>query len=112
MTKTRTIAVVAGVLAALVMAIPSLAAPRDVNNDRIPDRWEQRHNLSLNVNQAPRDQDRDGLRNLREYRERTDPRDADSDGDGTDDATECNGGHRGPGNGPPPPPEEEPPVAP
>lgn len=100
MRKTRVIAVIAGAFAALALAIPALGAVQgDGNGDRIPDRWEKRHHLSLRVNQAPRDQDADGLRNLREYREGTDPRDADSDEDGSTDADECEG------HGPKPPPE-------
>ncbi len=115
----KLVATAVGSLAALLFAIPALAsAPADVNNDRIPDRWEKRHELPLNVNQANRDQDGDELRNMREYREGTDPRDPDSDGDGLGDKPECNG-HQGEGEdttppsgstgsqgpqGPPPPP--------
>ena len=40
-------------LAALaLLALPSFAAAKDRNNDRIPDRWEKRHDLSLKVSQA------------------------------------------------------------
>jgi hypothetical protein len=106
MKKRAAIAVAIGALAAMLLAIPALGAPsRDANNDRIPDRWEKRNDLSLNVNQAKRDQDQDGLKNLGEYRNGTDPREADSDADGTEDGTECAGhedGHR------PPPPSEDP----
>jgi hypothetical protein len=78
-------------LAALLLAIAAPAAgakPRDRNHDGIPDRWERSHRLSLKVNQARRDQDRDGLRNRAEYRSQTDPRDDDSDGDGISDGDE------------------------
>ena len=61
---------------------------RDRNDDRIPDRWEKQHGLSLKVDQARRDQDRDGFKNRAEWRAKTDPRDADSDGDGVDDSDE------------------------
>ena len=71
-----------------LLALPSLASARDRNHDRIPDRWEKRHHLSLRVNQARRDQDRDGLRNRGEFLARTNPRDADSDNDGTEDGDE------------------------
>ena len=64
------------------------AAAKDVNRDRIPDRWEKRHHLSLKVSQARRDQDRDGLRNLGEYRAGLNPRQADTDGDGIEDGDE------------------------
>jgi hypothetical protein len=64
------------------------ASAHDVNNDRIPDRWEKRHGLSLQVKQTHRDQDEDGFKNRAEWRAKTDPRDADSDDDGIDDADE------------------------
>jgi hypothetical protein len=60
----------------------------DRNGDRIPDRWERAHHLSLKVNQAKRDQDHDGLRNRAEFMAGDDPRDADSDNDGTKDGNE------------------------
>jgi hypothetical protein len=117
--KTRMIAVAVGALAALLLAIPGLAsAPRDANSDNLPDRWEKRHELSLKVDQAARNQDADGLRNRGEFRRGTDPRDADTDGDGVADGEdtdadgdgECEGkgGHRPP---PPPPGSEEVPPA-
>jgi hypothetical protein len=71
-----------------LLALPSLASARDRNHDRIPDRWEKRHHLSLHVNQARRDQDRDQLRNRAEFRADMNPRDADSDNDGTEDGDE------------------------
>jgi hypothetical protein len=74
-------------LAALaVAAAPSQA--RDRNHDRIPDKWEKSHHLSLKVKQARRDQDHDGLRNRAEFRAHMDPRDADSDNDGVNDGQE------------------------
>jgi hypothetical protein len=73
-----------------VLALPSLAAAkhRDRNHDRIPDRWEKRHHLSLKVNQAGRDQDRDRLKNRAEFMAGDNPRKADSDGDGIPDGEE------------------------
>ncbi len=101
--KKKLIVAVTGVLGALVLAIPALAAPADVNGDRIPDRWEKSHDLSLKVDQRNRDQDEDGLRNMREYREGTNPREQDSDGDGVADKPECDGEHgEGGPQGPPP----------
>jgi hypothetical protein len=70
------------------LGLAATAGARDRNDDRIPDRWEKRHGLSLKVNQARRDQDHDGLKNRGEFRARTDPRSADSDDDGTDDGDE------------------------
>ena len=75
-----------GVLA--IFALPSIAAAKDRNNDRIPDRWEKRHHLSLKVKQTRRDQDSDHLKNLGEFRHGTNPRKADSDNDGIDDGDE------------------------
>lgn len=60
----------------------------DRNRDGIPDRWERRHHLSLRVNQAKRDQDHDGLKNRAEFLAGTDPRAADTDGDGVKDGQE------------------------
>lgn len=91
----------AAVLAAAVLALPAVtsarrgsddtataASKRDRNRDRLPDRWERRHRLSLRVKQTKRDQDRDGLNNLGEFRAGLDPRDADTDGDGKQDGAE------------------------
>jgi hypothetical protein len=79
---------IAAVLVASLFAIPALAASRDGNGDRIPDRWEAKYHLSLNKNQAPRDQDKDGVNNLSEFKDGTSPRSADTDSDGTTDATD------------------------
>jgi hypothetical protein len=65
-----------------------LAAAKDRNHDRIPDRWEKRHHLSLHKNQAKRDQDRDHLRNRAEFMAGDNPRDRDSDDDGVMDGEE------------------------
>jgi hypothetical protein len=75
-------------LGSLLFAASASANGRDANRDRIPDRWEKKHGLSLNVKQTRRDQDSDGFKNRAEWRAKTDPRDADSDDDGTDDAEE------------------------
>ena len=83
------------VLLALALLAPAgaLAARRtDRNHDRLPDRWERLHHLSLKVDQGPRDQDRDGLNNLTEYADHTNPRRADSDHDGVGDANEDHDG--------------------
>jgi hypothetical protein len=75
--------------AALVFPASGIARSHgDRNGDRIPDRWERAHHLSLKVNQAKRDQDHDGLRNRAEFMAGDDPRDADSDDDGTKDGKE------------------------
>lgn len=71
-----------------LLAIPGLAAAKDRNHDRIPDRWEKRHHLSLTVNQTRLDQDRDQLRNRAEFLAGDNPRDDDSDDDGVMDGAE------------------------
>lgn len=71
-----------------LLAMPSLAAAKDRNHDRIPDRWEKKHHLSLKVNQARKDQDGDHLRNRAEFLAGDNPRKADSNGDGVMDGEE------------------------
>ena len=86
----RTVLLLASALAA-VLALPASGMARshgDRNGDRIPDRWERAHHLSLKVNQAKRDQDHDGLRNRAEFMAGDDPRDADTDNDGIEDGRE------------------------
>ncbi len=71
-----------------LLAMPSLAAAKDRNHDRIPDKWEKRHHLSLEVNQARLDQDRDHMRNRAEFLAGDNPRDNDSNDDGVMDGDE------------------------
>ncbi|MDX6581906.1 MAG: hypothetical protein QOI10_1090 [Solirubrobacterales bacterium] len=85
----RALAVGAGALAmAVVIGAPASAASKDRNHDKIPDRWEARHGLSLDKNQARRDQDRDGLANRGEFRAKFDPQDPDTDDDAVQDGDE------------------------
>ena len=80
---------VATCAAALVFPAAGMARSHgDRNGDRIPDRWERAHHLSLKVNQAKRDQDHDGLRNRAEFMAGDNPRDADTDNDGVPDGKE------------------------
>lgn len=74
--------------AVALLAMPGLAVAKDRNHDRIPDRWEKRHNLSLTFNQARHDQDGDHLRNRGEFLAGDNPRDRDSDDDGVMDGSE------------------------
>jgi hypothetical protein len=83
------LAMALAVVASLMLAGGAFA--RDRNHDRIPDKWEKRHHLSLKHKQARRDQDRDGLRNRAEWKSRLNPRDADTDDDGIDDGDEHTG---------------------
>src|SRR3954451_6403178 len=85
----RALTIGAGIVAAIAVAAgPASAASKDRNHDRIPDRWEPKHGLSLDRNQANRDQDGDELENRGEFKAKTDPRDDDSDGDGVEDGDE------------------------
>ena len=79
---------VAALVGILAIALPGTASARDRNHDKIPDKWERHHHLSLHKNQARRDQDRDSLKNRKEFKARTNPRDADSDDDGVEDGEE------------------------
>ncbi len=80
------LAMALAVAASLMLAGGAFA--RDRNHDRIPDKWEKRHHLSLHHKQGRRDQDHDGLKNRGEFRAHLDPRDADTDDDGIDDSAE------------------------
>ena len=88
MIRARKVFLGVALLLVAALAVAGPAAAKDRNNDRIPDRWEKKHDLSLKVKQTHRDQDRDGLKNLGEYRSGSDPRSADSDNDGTEDGDE------------------------
>jgi hypothetical protein len=82
------LAALAGIV---VLALPAAASARDRNHDRIPDRWEKHYRLSLKVSQAHRNQDGDKLKNRQEFRAGTNPRKADTNGDGVDDGDDISG---------------------
>jgi len=90
MSRTHRLAATLAAVVALVaiLAVPGTAAAKDRNHDRIPDRWEKRHRLSLKVNQTRRDQDRDRLCNRAEFLVGTNPHDSDTDDDGVPDGEE------------------------
>jgi hypothetical protein len=81
---------VTAVVALAMLAVPgaALAKKRDRDHDKMPDRWERAHHLSTHKKNAGRDPDRDGLKNIGEFRARTRPHDADSDNDGREDGDE------------------------
>jgi hypothetical protein len=76
--------------ALLALAFPTFASakPADRDRDRMPDRWERGHRLSVKSDDAARDPDRDGLRNVGEFRAGSNPRSPDTDRDGTLDGQE------------------------
>ena len=80
------LAVMLAVAASLTLAGGAFA--KDRNHDRLPDKWEKRHHLSLHHKQGRRDQDHDGLKNRGEFRAHLNPRDADTDNDGIRDGAE------------------------
>jgi hypothetical protein len=81
-------------LALLAFAIPATVGAKrshhkrthharmvDRNHNGIADRWEHR----FRVHKATADPDRDGVQNIGEFHNGTNPRDADTDNDGVDD---------------------------
>ena len=66
----------------------------DYDNDGILDGWELTYNLDIfNATDAQTDLDSDGLSNLDEFLNETDPSDEDSDGDGMKDGDEVKYGY-------------------
>lgn len=86
MRKTSLMAVAFALAALTALLMAGSAAAADKNRDKIPDKWEKKNHLSLKVDQAPRDQDHDGLNNAGEYADHTDPHNPDSNGDGISDS--------------------------
>lgn len=87
-TTPRRIWIAFAAICALALVSAASASAKDRNHDRIPDRWEKQNGLSLNVNQARKDQDADALRNRGEFKADMDPHDADTDDDGVTDGDE------------------------
>jgi len=65
----------------------------DTDNDGMPDKWEEKYGLNIEFDDSADDEDNDGLTNLKEYREGTDPTVKDTDGDGILDGDEVNKGY-------------------
>lgn len=64
----------------------------DTDGDGMPDAWEMANGLDRFVNDASADPDADGLANLQEYQNSTNPHNADTDGDGYNDRIELQSG--------------------
>jgi hypothetical protein len=84
------------VVLAYLAATVSAGAPRDRDQDRLPDRWERKHRLSATTPSAKHDPDGDHLSNRREFRLRTYPRRADTDRDRLRDGAEVRRFHTNP----------------
>ncbi|MCO1335086.1 hypothetical protein MO867_12155 [Microbulbifer sp. OS29] len=54
----------------------------DIDEDGLPQAWEEQYQLNIGYDDAGDDLDNDGLTNLQEYQAGTDPHNPDSDGDG------------------------------
>jgi hypothetical protein len=79
-----------GVVLAALLAVPgtAMAKSRDRDHDGLPDKWEKKFHLSTHKKSAKGDPDHDGLNNMGEFRSRTNPRKADTDNDGVNDAND------------------------
>src|SRR5215217_7880615 len=80
MTRNRSI-----IATAVAPAAPSAASAADRDHDHMRDSWEKHFKLNTHRNDARKDKDRDGLKNLQEFRAGTNPRHRDSDEDGVRD---------------------------
>jgi hypothetical protein len=71
-----------------VFELAVFAAGVDSDADGMEDDWEIRYQLSVGINDAGGDADNDGRTNIQEYMAKTNPRQADTDGDGLSDGAE------------------------
>src|SRR3954466_15994087 len=65
-----------------------MAKSRDRDHDKLPDKWEHKFHLSTHHKSGKGDPDKDGLDKRGEFRSKTNPRKADSDRDGVNDAND------------------------
>src|SRR3954452_2921279 len=88
--------VLAAVAALALLVLPSAALAKrhdrthhDRNHDGLPDKWEKKFGISTKKHgMAKADPDKDGLTNRGEWRSRTNPKKADTNGNGVVDADE------------------------
>lgn len=74
------------------------AVPKDSDDDRMPNAWEESTGLNPHRANAKADPDQDGLKNLAEYRHDTLPKQSDTDQDGLVDGAEVLGYQTDPHN--------------
>src|SRR4051812_37880409 len=65
-----------------------MAKSRDRDHDKLPDKWEHKFHLSTHHKSGKGDPDKDGLNNRGEFKSKTNPRKADTDRDGVNDAND------------------------
>ena len=68
------------------------ACDTDSDNDQLPDSWEQEYFDCVTCAEPTDDKDKDGLTNLDEYKQKTNPTKKDTDGDGYSDKEEIGAG--------------------
>ena len=73
-------------------SLPGLGPVVDTDEDGMPDDYEEENGLNPEVNDADEDKDGDGLTNLEEFEQRSDPNKKDTDDDGLEDNVETNTG--------------------
>jgi hypothetical protein len=71
-----------------VAELSVMSSSTDVDGDGMDDSWERQNGLVVGTNDAAGDPDADGLTNLEEFNAKTNPKLADSDGDGLNDGPE------------------------
>ncbi len=69
-------------------SLPIKSQAADTDGDGIPDSWAISRGLDPNISAAQNDDDGDGLTNLQEYQNHTDPQHSDTDRDGYSDGDE------------------------
>jgi hypothetical protein len=79
-----------GAALAALLAVPgaAMAKSHDRDHDKLPDKWEHKFHLSTHHKSGKGDPDKDGLNNRGEFKSKTNPRRADSDRDGVNDAND------------------------